>query len=89
MRHLSYIVLLGIAGCATASFAPDPASPARAGKVVAVELAGGTVALGSAGVIELVPSHCDTTVNLHDVYWVVRDGRLEDVWPIAARGRIR
>jgi len=40
-------------------------------------------------VIELVPSHCDTTVNLHDVYWVVRDGRLEDVWPIAARGRIR
>ena len=39
--------------------------------------------------IELVPSHCDTTINLHDVYWVVRDGRLEDVWPIAARGKIR
>lgn len=39
--------------------------------------------------VELVPSHCDTTINLHDVYWVIRDGRLEDVWPIAARGKIR
>jgi D-serine deaminase-like pyridoxal phosphate-dependent protein len=39
--------------------------------------------------IELVPSHCDTTINLHDVYYVVRDGRLEDVWPIAARGKIQ
>jgi D-serine deaminase-like pyridoxal phosphate-dependent protein len=47
----------------------------------------GDVRIGDA--IELVPSHCDTTVNLHDVYWVVRDGRLEDVWPIAARGQIR
>lgn len=40
-------------------------------------------------VIELVPSHCDTTINLHDFYWVVRDGKIEDVWPIAARGKIR
>jgi D-serine deaminase-like pyridoxal phosphate-dependent protein len=38
--------------------------------------------------IELVPSHCDTTINLHEVYYVVRDGVLEDVWPIAARGRV-
>lgn len=37
----------------------------------------------------LVPSHCDTTINLHDVYYVVRDGRLEDVWPIAARGQVQ
>jgi D-serine deaminase-like pyridoxal phosphate-dependent protein len=39
--------------------------------------------------IELVPHHCDTTINLHDVYYVVRDGRLEDVWPVAARGKIQ
>jgi len=38
---------------------------------------------------ELVPSHCDTTINLHDIYYVVRDGRLEDIWPIAARGKIQ
>jgi D-serine deaminase-like pyridoxal phosphate-dependent protein len=39
--------------------------------------------------VELVPGHCDTTVNLHDVFYVVQGGRLEDVWPIAARGMIQ
>jgi len=33
-----------------------------------------------------MPSHCCTTVNLHDDLYVVRDGVLVDVWPIAARG---
>lgn len=45
--------------------------------------------LGVGDKIELVPHHCDTTINLHDVFYVVRDGRLEDVWPIAARGKIQ
>ena len=35
----------------------------------------------------LLPTHCCTTVNLHDRYWCVRDGRLMDTWPIEARGR--
>ena len=39
--------------------------------------------------IELVPSHCDTTVNLYDRYTVVRNGVVVAVWPIAARGRIQ
>ena len=39
--------------------------------------------------IELVPSHCDTTVNLYDEYVCVRTGVVEAVWPIAARGRIQ
>jgi D-serine deaminase-like pyridoxal phosphate-dependent protein len=38
--------------------------------------------------VELIPSHCDPTINLHDVFHVVRDGRLEAVWPIAARGKL-
>lgn len=37
--------------------------------------------------LEIFPSHCDTTVNLHDEFVVLRDGTVEDVWPIAARGR--
>ncbi len=36
---------------------------------------------------EIVPSHCDTTVNLYDQYVCVREGKVEAVWPIAARGR--
>ena len=39
--------------------------------------------------IELVPSHCDTTVNLYDEYVCVRKGVVEAIWPIAARGRIQ
>ena len=39
--------------------------------------------------IELIPSHCDTTVNLYDEYVCVRRGVVEAVWPIAARGRIQ
>ena len=39
--------------------------------------------------IELVPSHCDTTVNLYHQYVGVRNGVVEAVWPIAARGRIQ
>ena len=39
--------------------------------------------------IELVPSHCDTTVNLYDEYVCVGRGTVEAVWPIAARGRIQ
>jgi D-serine deaminase-like pyridoxal phosphate-dependent protein len=38
-------------------------------------------------VIRLLPGHCDTTVNLYDRFHVARDGKLIDIWLIAARGR--
>jgi len=34
----------------------------------------------------LIPGHCDPTVNLHDWYVGVRNGRVEALWPIGARG---
>lgn len=37
--------------------------------------------------IELIPSHCCTTVNLHDFYYGIRNGMVEAIWPIAARGK--
>jgi D-serine deaminase-like pyridoxal phosphate-dependent protein len=37
--------------------------------------------------VELYPSHCDTTVNLFNEYVVVRDGAVEDIWPIEGRGK--
>ena len=37
--------------------------------------------------IELIPSHGCTTINLNDRFYGLRDGRVEVVWPIAARGR--
>lgn len=37
--------------------------------------------------VEFVTSHCDPTVNLHDVYHVVRGDTLVAIWPVDARGR--
>jgi D-serine deaminase-like pyridoxal phosphate-dependent protein len=36
--------------------------------------------------IHLIPSHCCTTINLYDCIHVVRNDRVEAVWPIEARG---
>jgi len=47
----------------------------------------GGLSLALGDKIELVPSHCDTTVNLYDWFFGIRNGRIETVWPIAARGR--
>lgn len=37
--------------------------------------------------LKLVPGHCDPTCNMHDFYVGVRDGRVEAVWPVSARGK--
>lgn len=34
----------------------------------------------------LVPGHCDPTVNLYDDIICVRQGKVEAIWPISARG---
>ena len=39
--------------------------------------------------VRLIPGHCDPTVNLHDWYVGVRDGRVECLWPVDARGALR
>ncbi len=37
--------------------------------------------------LKLVPGHCDPTCNVHDWYVGVRNGKVETVWPVSARGR--
>jgi 3-hydroxy-D-aspartate aldolase len=37
--------------------------------------------------LKLVPGHCDPTCNVHDWYVGVRNGVVETVWPVSARGR--
>ena len=36
--------------------------------------------------VMLTPSHCDPTVDRFDWYVGVRNGRVECLWPVAARG---
>jgi D-serine deaminase-like pyridoxal phosphate-dependent protein len=38
--------------------------------------------------LRLVPGHCDPTVDRFDWYVGVRNGRVECLWPVAARGAI-
>ena len=50
---------------------------------------GGMCPLALGDKVSFIPSHCDTTVNLYDRYIVTSDGYVEDVWDIAARGRVQ
>lgn len=36
--------------------------------------------------LKLVPGHCDPTCNLHDWFVGIRDGKVERLWPVTARG---
>jgi 3-hydroxy-D-aspartate aldolase len=38
--------------------------------------------------LKIVPGHCDPTVNLYDHFVCVRNGVVQALWPIAARGAL-
>jgi hypothetical protein len=44
--------------------------------------------LGLGDKIRLIPGHCDPTVNLYDWDVCVRGNRIEQIWPITARGAV-
>ncbi len=46
-----------------------------------------TLAIGAR--VEMIPSHIDTTVNLFDTYYGIRNGIIEEIWPILARGKVQ
>ena len=52
--------------------------------VIAIAAGGMAPRLGDK--LRLIPGHIDPTVNLHDWIVCVRDGRVEALWPVAARG---
>lgn len=37
--------------------------------------------------LRLIPGHCDPTCNIHDWYVGVRNGKVETLWPVSARGK--
>ena len=47
----------------------------------------GDVNLKPGDKIEILPTHCCTTVNLHNHCYGVRNGIVESIWEIAARGK--
>lgn len=39
--------------------------------------------------VEMIPSHIDPTINLHDFYYAHRNGVIEEIWPVDARGKVQ
>jgi D-serine deaminase-like pyridoxal phosphate-dependent protein len=39
--------------------------------------------------VEMVPSHIDPTINLHDMYYAHRDGIVEEIWGVETRGKVQ
>lgn len=54
-----------------------------------LELEGAARDLKLGDVVHLMPSHTGTTINLHDYYFCVRNGVLEEVVKVAGRGKFR
>jgi D-serine deaminase-like pyridoxal phosphate-dependent protein len=49
----------------------------------------GTPALVIGDRVEMVPSHIDPTINLHDVYYAHRRGVIEEIWAVDSRGKVQ
>ena len=85
-----------VADCGHKSMTKDHGNPAVKGidgaTVTALNDEHATIALPPAStlavgdLIQLLPSHTDPTINLHDVFYAVEGDRVVDVWPIVARG---
>lgn len=48
---------------------------------------GADVPLAPGDRVRLLPSHGDTTINLHDRYYAARGDAVEEIWAIVGRGR--
>lgn len=39
--------------------------------------------------VEMIPSHIDPTINLHDVYYAHRNGVIKEIWKVDSRGKVQ
>ncbi|KAL2883844.1 hypothetical protein SGCOL_000477 [Colletotrichum sp. CLE4] len=49
----------------------------------------GTPVLAVGDRIEMVPSHIDPTINLHDWYYAHRNGVIKEIWSVDSRGKVQ
>ena len=92
-RHGDYAVIDAGMKALTNEFGP-PLGMDLPVKVTRLSEEHGHLAVGDADIrpgmkIELIPSHGDTTINLHDVFHVVRGDEVVAVWPIEAARAFR
>lgn len=92
-RHHDYAVIDAGMKALTNEFGP-PVGVDLPVKVARLSEEHGTLAVGDAELtpgqkIEILPSHNDTTLNLHSEYYVCRGDEVVEVWPIAAARAFR
>ncbi len=73
------------AGRGGARSRPAPRAPA----FLIIELEQPNACLRVGDTVEFVVGYADTTVVLHDELYGIRDDRVEVVWPILGRGKLR
>ena len=39
--------------------------------------------------VEMIPSHIDPTINLHDYYYAYRNDTVEEIWTVDSRGKVQ
>lgn len=49
----------------------------------------GTPGLEVGDRVEMIPSHIDPTINLHDFYYAYRKGVIEEIWTVDSRGKVQ
>ncbi|KAJ5389424.1 uncharacterized protein N7496_000492 [Penicillium cataractarum] len=49
----------------------------------------GTPDLAVGDRVEIIPSHIDPTINLHDLYYAYRGEVIEEIWPVDSRGKVQ
>ena len=49
----------------------------------------GTPTLTIGDRVEMLPSHIDPTINLHEVYYAHRKGVIEEIWAVDSRGKVQ
>ena len=54
-----------------------------------VDLSGCAERPGIGDVVSVIPNHCCVVSNMVDEVYGLRDGAVEVVWPVAARGKVR
>lgn len=54
-----------------------------------LKLEGAGVTLRVGELVDVIPNHACTTVNMHHLLHGIRDGRVEEVFPIPAQGKIQ
>lgn len=47
-----------------------------------------SIGLNTGDIISIIPNHVCTTVNLHDTAYLLKNGRITEELPVAARGRV-